>query len=210
MNKGFTLIELLASILIIGLLLVITIPSYIYILNTSKETTYNNKLNTIKIEALKYGEKIKDEVQADTCKDLNISELIQKGYLKSDYKTKDALENPYTKQEFEEKLSICYCTSNNELKAFYIDEFDYTKSYIKGTQVRYNGKIYESVVTYDYNAIANDINNNKKTTLKWNNSGDASNTCTGYYNEEINLCVSSIGTVNSNYVISNFFKLIEC
>ena len=51
-NKGFTLIELLASIIIIGLILVITIPSYIYIYNSSRETSYNNKLNTIKLNLL--------------------------------------------------------------------------------------------------------------------------------------------------------------
>ena len=214
MNKGFTLMELLASIIIIGLLLIITIPSYIYIMNTSNETNYNNKMNSIKIESLKYGEKIKDEIQASTCKNVSIAELIQKGYLKSDYKTQDALKNPYTNQPFEEKLSICYCSSNNELKAFYLDSFDYTKSYIKGSQVKYNEMIYESVVSYDYFAIVNDIGDTdhpaQKRTIKWNNSGDAVSTCTGYYNEELNLCISNASTLNPNYVLSNFFKKIEC
>ena len=33
--------------------------------------------------------------------------------------------------------------SNNELKAFYLDSFDYTKSYIKGSQVKYNEMIHK-------------------------------------------------------------------
>ena len=210
MNKGFTLVELLASIIIIGLILVITIPSYIYIYNSTRETSYNNKLNTIKQEALKYGEKIKDEIQADNCKDIEISELIRKGYLKSDYKTKDALENPLTKNDFTNNLSICYCRSNNELKAFYLDNFDYTKTYPKGTEIRYNGKVYQSMTSYDYNDIVDSINNQKKTDYKWNNSGNVTASCTGYLNKEIDLCITSISLVNETYVVNNFFKMIEC
>ena len=210
MNKGFTLVELLASIIIIGLILVITIPSYIYIYNSTRETSYNNKLNTIKQEALKYGEKIKDEIQADNCKDIEISELIRKGYLKSDYKTKDALENPLTKNDFTNNLSICYCRSNNELKAFYLDNFDYTKTYPKGTEIRYNGKVYQSMTSYNYNDIVDSINNQKKTDYKWNNSGNVTASCTGYLNKEIDLCITSISLVNETYVVNNFFKMIEC
>lgn len=210
MNKGFTLIELLASIIIIGLLLIITIPSYISVYNTSRETAYNNKMKNIKLQAVKYAEKIKDEVQADFCKEVKIKDLIQKGYLTTDYKTKDAIENPYTKNDFEENLSVCYCSSDNELKAFYIDAFDYTKSYVKGTEVRYNGKIYQSVVTYDYMTIVNDINANKKTTKKWDNNGNQVSSCTGYFNDEINVCISSTSTLNTTYVLNNFFKVIEC
>ena len=215
MKKGFTLIELLASIIIIGLLLIITIPSYIYIYNSSKQTAYNNKLSSLKINSLKYAEKIKDEVQSETCIDVQIKDLIQKGYIKSDYKTKDALENPYTKQELEENLSVCYCTTNNELKAFYADTFDNTKSYVKGDQVKYNNKIYECMSSYSYNGILSDMENNKdkKQTDGYDENGKErfnNADCQGYYNGEINLCITSGTSLTNDYLISKFFKLIEC
>lgn len=210
MNKGFTLIELLASIIIIGLILVITIPSYIYIYNSSRETSYNNKLNTIKQQAIKYSEKIKDNVKNDTCINVEINQLIKKGYLKSDFKTRDAIENPLTKKDFNDDIEVCYCASNNELKAFYLDSFDYTKTYPKGTEIKYNNKVYQSMVAYDYNEIITDITAAKETDTKWNNSGNVVSKCTGYYNKEIGLCVSSAGSLNASYVINNFFRLIEC
>lgn len=215
MKKGFTLIELLASIIIIGLLLIITIPSYIYIYNSSKQTAYNNKINSLKINSLRYAEKIKDEVQADICINVQIKELIKKGYIKSDYKTKDALENPYTKNELEENLSVCYCKSDNELKAFYADQFVNTKSYVKGDQVKYNDKIYECMSSYSYNGILADMENNKdkKTSDGYDETGKErfkNADCQGYYNGEINLCISNGTSLTSDYLINHFFKLVEC
>ncbi len=124
MNKGFTLIEVLVSILIIGLILVITIPSYMYVYQSVKTTNYNNKVNVIKQRAVDYGETIKDEIQSDNCRTILISDLIKKGYINSDYNNKNALTNPLDNQEFRDDLNLCYCKSDNTLKAFIVDPVD--------------------------------------------------------------------------------------
>ena len=66
------------------------------------------------------------------------------------------------------------------------------------------------MTSYDYNDIVDSINNQKKTDYKWNNSGNVTASCTGYLNKEIDLCITSISSVNEAYVVNNFFKMIEC
>ena len=218
MNKGFTLIEVLASVIIIGLILVITIPSYMYVYNTVKDTNYRNKVNVIKQRAVDYGETVKDEIQAlsrkNKCQDVLISDLIKKGYIKSDYTNKDALTNPKSNQEFEENLSLCYCKSDNTVKAFMVNTFDPSKAYTKGEQVKKNNTIYECMSSYSYNEIMNDRNAYKN---KKNESRDTEGNviyvdapCKGYYNGEIDVCITNSVTVNDEFLINTFFKRVEC
>ena len=209
MNKGFTLIEILVSIFIIGLILVITIPSYLYVYNTTREANYKNKVNYINQRAIAYGETIKDDIQKTDCKDISIAELIRKGYISSDYKNKEALQNPITNQEFDDTLQVCYCKSDNNLKVFSHNTFNHTKEYVKGEVVKYGTSNYECVSSYNYNEILIQIKSNKgKTINKLEETVVAP--CQGYYNSELKLCITSANTINENYIISNFFKKIEC
>ena len=214
MNKGFTLIEILASIIVIGIILVITVPSYMYVYNSTREANYKNKVNVIKQKAIDYGETIKDDIKVDNCRGVLISDLIKKGYIKSDYTNKDALTNPMDNQEFKENLSVCYCKSDNNLQAFMKDSFDYTKGYTKGEQVDYNGVIYECMSSYSYNEVTSEMNNNQNKKVE---SRDANGniiyvnaSCRGYYNDEINLCITKGTTIDATYLINKFFKKIEC
>jgi len=209
MNKGFTLIEVLASIIIISLILVITIPSYLYVYNTVKTSNYNNKLNIVKHRAEDYGETVKDEIQENGCRQVLISDLIKKGYIKSDYNNKNALTNPLDNSDIKDELTICYCKSDNNIRAFIKDPFDYTKGYTKGDQVDYNGVVYECMSSYDYYNILNErtANANKKID-KHEEIVDAP--CKGYYNNELNLCIVEGTTIDADYLINNFFKKIEC
>ena len=209
MNKGFTLIEILVSVFIIGLILVITIPSYLYVYNTTRDANYRNKVNYMNQRAIAYGETIKDDIKNNTCKDISIAELIRKGYISSDYKNKEALQNPITNQEFDDTLEVCYCKSDNNLKVFNYNTFYYKNGYTKGERVKYGTANYECMSSYSYDDILMQIQSNKN--KKIDKIEEVVNApCQGYYNSELNLCITSTGTINESYLIANFFKKLEC
>ena len=79
MKKGFTLIELLAVLVILGLLIVIAIPTYVTIFNGIRRDALQNKMTEIETVALKYGSTIKDEIKNDVCRRVSIDEFIKKG-----------------------------------------------------------------------------------------------------------------------------------
>ena len=55
-RRGFTLIELLAVIILIGLLLVITVPNILSMVSTSKQTSYNTLVKNIVTSSQMYYE----------------------------------------------------------------------------------------------------------------------------------------------------------
>ena len=59
MNKGFTLVELLASLAIMSLIIVISVPAYNGISNTVKENNLNSKKSMMEKATLAYVNKYK-------------------------------------------------------------------------------------------------------------------------------------------------------
>lgn len=53
-NKGFTLVELLSTIVILGLISLIAIPSVFKIIKDGKNDLYDNQINLIKSYAISY------------------------------------------------------------------------------------------------------------------------------------------------------------
>ncbi|MCR5483016.1 MAG: type II secretion system GspH family protein [Bacilli bacterium] len=101
-NKGFTLVEILAVIVILGIIMIVALPTYSSVYNSIRLSTHLNNIKTIKNAALDYGSNtgVKDEIKKlhdsskknlsnsssinDWCKVISITNLIKAGYLSSD------------------------------------------------------------------------------------------------------------------------------
>ena len=106
-NSGFTLVELLAVMVLLGLVMTLALPIYGSVYNTIKNTTYTNKIKTVRMAALDYSANsyVKDLVKqayhknktdGDWCRTVYVADLIRAGYIQSDDKYKDFITDLYT------------------------------------------------------------------------------------------------------------------
>lgn len=155
MKNGFTLVELLAVMIIMGLLLVITVPAYTEVYSGIRRNNLTGKLNEIDSAAYKYGEKIKDEVKnaGSSCENITVATLIEKGYLMSDIESEPVILNPTTNEPLDGVIKICYCLNQYDIKTYYTKPFIINNIYYPGDFVTYNDgngeKIYECLRKYD-------------------------------------------------------------
>ena len=104
-SRGFTLTELLAVIVVLAILVGIAVPTYYTISNNTKKSLYENKIEYIRIQAIKYAE----DHDIDTSI-INVATLITDGYIGSDSKSNEQyklLVNPYPENEEDQYLD-CY------------------------------------------------------------------------------------------------------
>lgn len=150
MKKGFTLVELLAVIIILGLLIVIAIPSYNQIYSSIKRSNRKNKVTEIETAALKYGNLIKDDIKKaqGNCQTMKVATLIEKGYLISEDDIEAVIYDTTNGAPLDGDIHICYCKSKMDLTANYAEPFDAYKVYHEGETVIYNNKIYECMIDY--------------------------------------------------------------
>ena len=111
MNKGFTLVELLAVIIILGILTLITIVSVNPILKDAKKGLTDTQIDNIEEVAslyyIKYGVGL-DDFELENPRDcINVSELIETGYI-----DKDEITNPTTGEEVLGSVKITYNANN--------------------------------------------------------------------------------------------------
>ena len=158
-NKGFTLVEMLATVVILGLIMIVALPLYSSVYNSVKSTTYLNTIKTIKVAALDYGSNtyIKDSIKNmsyktdstkyDWCKTVNISDLIKAGYIKSDNDYLDQITDLYTGESVgfnslqstyvdKSTMSICYCKDSLDIDAFLTKDLGVNQTYVEGEYVR--------------------------------------------------------------------------
>lgn len=85
MKKAFTLIELLSVIIILGIILTLTIPTVLGIINKSKDNAYNSQIENIINAAKFYISDEKDEISdLENIGDVyyvTLTELNNNGYL---------------------------------------------------------------------------------------------------------------------------------
>lgn len=150
MRQGFTLIELLAVIIILGLLVVLSVPAYTSIYSSIKRNNYQSKLTDIETSALKYGSTIKDEIKNSpgSCKDITVTDLIKSGLITSEDKHKDVIYNPTDNTPLNGKIKLCYCLSEYDITAHYYVNFVQQNVYHVGDVVLYNGSLYECLIDY--------------------------------------------------------------
>jgi prepilin-type N-terminal cleavage/methylation domain-containing protein len=149
-KNGFTLVEILAVLIILGVLVVLTIPAYTSVYNTLKRENLKGKITQVQTAAKKYGETIKDEIQdtKEMCYTTTIAQLIRDGYLASDVEKEPALINPTDNSKLTGDVKICYCTAKYDIEAYYTSTLDPHQSYYEDDVIVHNNKIYECVSNY--------------------------------------------------------------
>ena len=157
-KNGFTLIEVLAIMIILGILIVLTIPGYLTVLKDVRRDNYQSKVREIEVAAEKYGERIKDEVKnaGAACYRINVEKLIKRGELTSDSDKEDVIYNVTNNTPLDGEIRICYDNEDFELKAYYTMNFNTSSRYYKGEKVtiddeEHKNKIYECLHDYPGN-----------------------------------------------------------
>ena len=95
-RNGFTLVELLATIVILGILVLIAIPAYNVISNNVKKRQNENKISYIETQAAKYVAESGLYSDIDETS-ITVQTLLQNGYLDGDNKIGDKVEDVYGK-----------------------------------------------------------------------------------------------------------------
>ncbi|MCX4365013.1 MAG: prepilin-type N-terminal cleavage/methylation domain-containing protein [Bacilli bacterium] len=150
MKKGFTLVELLAVLIILGLIIVIAIPSYTEIYSRIKRSNMQSKVTEIETAALKYGNLIKDDVKNSkgNCTIIKVATLIERGYMVSEDDVEAIIYDPTDNTVLDGDIHLCYCKSKMDITANYTVPFNAYKVYHEGDTVTYNDKLYECLVDY--------------------------------------------------------------
>lgn len=164
MRKGFTLVEVLAVMIILGLLIVLTIPAYTSIFSGVKRKNLDSKLTEISAAAKKYGNTFKDKIKdaGNACMTTNIKTLIEKGYLVSDYDNDAAIINPTDNTKLSGDIKLCYCTESFDIEAFYTTEFDMNVVYHEGAVVVFGNKLYKPLKPFNRSELIRQDENNKE------------------------------------------------
>lgn len=172
MNKGFTIIELLASIAIMALIIVISIPTYEGISNTIKQNSYKSKISMLTKSTSAYINKYhKDEI-FDGNKNIlliSIPYLIEKNVFSADDPETNTITNPLG-GNLEGYLKITYNVDNYEIIVEYEEPLD---SNIFQTKVEnYNNSLNKYKIN---NGIVNDYNKTQYENIKNNLKNDETN-----------------------------------
>lgn len=115
MKRGFTLVELIATMIVLGVVALITIPSIQNALSKSKEGLLENQIKSIENVARTWG--TKNTGKLEDCYILNFEELKTSGYLEN----KDVI-NPETKEELDGCIKISFDESINQYTYNYTEK----------------------------------------------------------------------------------------
>ena len=127
MNKGFTLVELLSVILVLGIVIIIAIPSYLNITNNIKNSNLENIKKMVSTSMLNYANKYYlDDIKPanNTCSTNNCCVYYSIRYIKENniFQTTDgSIINPVTNLDLDGYVKVSYDTSNLELLAEFKD-----------------------------------------------------------------------------------------
>lgn len=131
MKKGFTIVELLASIAIMILIIIISVPVYEGINKTIKEQNLNSKISMIEQATKSYVNKYhKDEVDISNSNKYicyEIKFLITKNVISADNKTENRMTNPLTGTNLNGLIVVNYDFDNFDINVKYEESFDTTK-----------------------------------------------------------------------------------
>lgn len=119
MKKGFTLIEILATIVILGLIVLVTYPLVSKIIITNKENLYKEQINTLEDLARRWAT-INDKLLP------NSEDEVYKLYLTQlydeDYVAKEDIINPITNEQLTGCIMIKYDDSLNKYTYTYQED----------------------------------------------------------------------------------------
>ena len=92
-KNGFTLIEMLGVIVIIGLIMIVAIPTMSKLINSNKNQEYSTYYSTVEEAAIAYSTKLEDKLGNSTatgCAEVDLQTLIDEGYI-SEYSSRDVV-----------------------------------------------------------------------------------------------------------------------
>lgn len=117
-KKGFTLVEILAVIVVLGLLIVIIIPTVNNLIKDSEDSLYNeqisNIVNATKQYMVEHSELLPDEDES-VC--ISISDLIDNGVIDN-----DIVIDPRTKEELDGCVLIGYVQNYNQYEYSFVEQ----------------------------------------------------------------------------------------
>lgn len=127
-KKGFTFVELLAVIMLIGVILLVAIPSIRYADRKFHEKAYNTKIELIKNAAQEYGDDFKEVIMYSTggttftdpstgvsypSTSITVRDLLNNGYITSDNElNREDVLDPRTDKSMLNKLIVIYIKDN--------------------------------------------------------------------------------------------------
>lgn len=122
MKKGFTIVELLASIAIMALIIIISVPAYEGISKTIKEQNYNSKISMLIKSTTAYinkyhKDKVFDGTENTIC--YSIPYLINKNVFMGDNETEDEITDPLNGGILDGFLVATYDTIDYEVDVTY-------------------------------------------------------------------------------------------
>lgn len=168
-TNGFTLVELLATIIIIGVIAVIVVPTIINDIEESKIKLYETQVQNIELSAKKWATKYRKDLDTEYLNSTYISIQMLK-----DLKllTNEKLKNPSTGGEMNGCVEISYDYDNKIYKYNYDNKNvscnDKTK---KGYYYTKNNDTWEKVLTYQINSIYSYLVGNEQENIVASGSG---------------------------------------
>lgn len=132
MKQGFTLVELLATIAIMALVIVISVPAYEGISNTIKTNSLNSKKSMLVNSTKSYIDKYhKDEVKIDgsDCICFTIKYLIDNNIVSPDNKNDDGLEDSLNGGNLSGNVCAWYDINNFDIQVQYNPTCNIIKTY---------------------------------------------------------------------------------
>lgn len=92
-KKGFTLIEMLGVIVIIGLIMIVAIPTLSKLINSNKDQEYSTYYSTVREAAIAYATKLEEKLgnsNAVGCAEVDLQTLIDEGFV-TEYSSRDVV-----------------------------------------------------------------------------------------------------------------------
>lgn len=118
MKKGFTLVELLATIIIIGVVALIAVPTVISNITAAREKMYTTQIQNIELAAKKWATEHINELDSTYLNSSFISVQMLKDL---EFLSKDKLKNPHTNEEMKGCIEILYDAESKTYKYNYND-----------------------------------------------------------------------------------------
>jgi len=119
LKNGFTLIELLTVIAILGLIMIIAVPSVFAIQNSIQKRSYCNKIDFVESSARLYGRDIIDDLE-DGPKEVTVRNLVRMGYLKKDNNDAPYTVDPRDNSSMDDDV-IKIGLKNKKVYVYYVD-----------------------------------------------------------------------------------------